>query len=207
MSEANLYEAAFTAALKVAVLDALSARASGELKKARTEAEAVFAATGNAFPQVNVVLPDGRCVGRLTVKEGQPRVSLTSPGVLADWCRDHYPDGLEEYVDPDAWTSLDVIEAVKAKIPGVVRTRLRTSAAETLLAEIKASGGWLEDKDKKVREKVADVTEGGITGEFAFSDQKGPQRRAAIIGAWQAGVIDLAPMIGLPAPEGGEDGD
>lgn len=207
MTETNLYEQAFTAALKVAVLDAVASKAADDLKKARAEAEGLFAVTGKLFPQVNVVLPDGRHVGRLTVKEAAPRVIFNSanPAILADWCRDHYPDGLEEYVDPDAFSSLDVIAAVKAKVPAVVRSRLRTTAAEALLAEIKASGGWLEDKATKEREKVAEVKDGGITGEFAFSDQKGPQRRAAIIDAWRAGVIDLAPMLALPAA-GGESG-
>lgn len=206
MTGTNLYEQAFTAALKVAVLDAVASKAAEELKKARAEAEKLFAVTGKLFPQVNVVLPDGRHVGRLTVKESAPRVVFNSanPALLANWCRDHYPDGLEEYVDPAAFSSLDVIEAVKAKVPAVVRTRLRATAAEALLAEIETSGGWLEDKATKERGKVADVKDGGITGEFAFSDQKGPERRAAIIEAWRAGVIDLAPMLALPA---GSDSD
>jgi hypothetical protein len=165
----------------------------------------VFAACGEGFPQVNVVLPDGRRVGRLTIKESEPKATLTGPGVLDAWCRDHYPDGLEEYVDPNAWTSLDVIEAVKARVPGVVKTRIRAAAAESLTAEALASGGWLLDKSTGDKEKVADVTEGRISGEFAFTDQKSPERRAAIIGAWQAGVIDLAPMLALP-PAGGGDG-
>jgi hypothetical protein len=202
MSELGLYEQAMTAAYEVAVLDALNAEVSKALKDARAAAEKVFALTGEAFPQVNVVLPDGQKVGRITVTESAPKAGDIEPGVLEAWCRDHYQDAFEEHVLQSAWNSADVIEAVKAKVPGVVKQRLRVTAVTSLIGEITASGGWLEDKDTKEKLKVTDVTEGGITGAFSFTDKKGPERHAAIIAAWRDGTIDLPSLLALPAPEG-----
>jgi hypothetical protein len=202
MSELGLYEQAMTAAYEVAVLDALNAEVSKALKDARAVAEKVFALTGEAFPQVNVVLPDGQKVGRITVTESAPKAGDIEPGVLEAWCRDHYQDAFEEHVLQSAWNSADVIEAVKAKVPGVVKQRLRVTAVTSLIGEITASGGWLEDKDTKEKLKVTDVTEGGITGAFSFTDKKGPERHAAIIAAWRDGTIDLPSLLALPAPEG-----
>lgn len=202
MSDLTLHEQALAAALEVAILDALSDKVGTALKKARAAAEAVFAASGEGFPQVNVVLPDGRRVGRITVKETAPKAVPVSTSVLPDWCRDHYLDGLEEYVEQSAWTNTDVIDAVKAKVPGVVKTRLRATAAESLLAESLEADGWLLDKETGDTLKVADITESVITGEFAFTDKTSGPRRAAIVKAWQDGLIDIVPVLALTAASG-----
>lgn len=195
------------AVLLVAVLDALSAEVAKELKKARAGAEVILKDTGQLHPQVNVRLPGGRTVGRITVKEGAPRADL-EPGALLEWCRTHFPAAIEEYIPESAWSAVDVIEAVKAKIPGIVKERVRPAAEAELVKELLADNGQLAGRrtgdDSKV--KLADVYEGRITGEFAFTDQKTAERRSAIMAAYRSGELRGLPlgMLALPAGDGGE---
>jgi len=196
-------------ALRVAAQEALLDAVSAEYVKIRTEAEAAFAVmlTEDGQDRIAVMLPDGEKLDRITVKVPPRTVTLDgdSPSALLDWCRIHFPAAVEEYIDPAAVDSTDVIEAVKAKVPGVIRERVRAATARVLMSEITKSEGFLADRRTQKPGKVATVTEGTVTGAFAFTGDNAKERRERIMAKLLAGelpgVVSFGPLLALPAPE------
>ena len=193
-------------ALRIAALEALSVAVAAEYEKARAEAEPVFAAKyaeeGN--DRQAVLLPDGEKVGQITIKAPAPDVEMPADGLL-DWCRDHFPAAVEEYIDPAVIGSTDVIAAVRDKLPDLIRQRVRPGTAKALTEEIVKGKGLLADRHSGEAEKVATVTPGSPTGAFAFTGANSAERRARIMAELLAGrlsgVIGFGP---LALPAGGE---
>ena len=109
-----------------------------------------------------------RLVLLTTVKQPGPGVEMNdpSPSALLDWCRAHFPSAIEEYVDPSALGSTDVIEAVKAKVPSVIRQRVRPGTAKARLAELGVEpmrmtpaqfAQFITDEDKKWGKVIRDA--------------------------------------------------
>lgn len=195
-------------ALRIAALEALSVAAVAEYEKARAEAMPVFASkyADDGNDRQAVLLPSGEKVGQITIKAPVPHAEMPD-GALMDWCAEHFPAAIEEYIDPAALESLDVIAAVRDKLPGVIRTRVRPSTVKALAEEIVKSGGHLDDKRTGETEQVATVTTGKPTGAFAFTGANGTERRerlmAELLAGRLQGVIGFGPLA-LPAPEAGE---
>ena len=202
-------------ALRIAALEALADAVATEYAKARAEAEPVFAAKyaveGN--DRQAVLLPDGEKVGQITIKAPAPVVSgpegapagWTLDRALLDWCGEHFPYAVEEYIDPAKVSSLDVIAAVRDKLPDAIRTRVRPGTAKALAEEIVKGKGLLGDRRDGQAEVIATVTPGKPTGAFAFTGAGSGERRARIMAELLAGrlqgVIGFGPLA-LPAPEG-----
>ena len=125
---------------------------------------------------------------------------------LLVWCREHFPAAVEEYIDPAHLGSTDVIAAVRDKLPDLIRQRVRPATAKALTEEAAKNRGLLADRiDRDVVERVATVTPGQVSGAFAFTDQKGPERRARLLAELLAGrlpgVIGFGPVALAAAPE------
>ena len=195
-------------ALRIATLEALADAVATEYAKARAEAEPVFAAkyADEGNDRQAVLLPSGEKVGQITIKAPAPDVDMPEDGLL-DWCRDHFPAAVEEYIDPAVIGSTDVIAAVRDKLPDVIRTRVRPATAEALTKEIVKGKGLLADRRSGEASKVATVTPGTATGAFAFTGANSAERRSRLMAALLAGelrgVVGFGPLA-LPA---GGDGD
>lgn len=195
-------------ALRIAALEALSEAVKAEYEQARAEAMPVFASkyADEGNDRQAVLLPSGEKVGQITIKAPVPHAEMPD-GALMDWCVEHFPAAVEEYIDPAALNSLDVIAAVRDKIPNAVRTRVRPSTAEALAKEIVKSGGRLDDKRTGETEQVATVTTGKPTGAFAFAGANSTERRerlmAELLAGRLQGVVGFGP-IALPAAEARE---
>lgn len=196
-------------ALRVAAQEALLDAVSTEYEKIRAEAEEAFAdmLTEDGTDRVAVLLPGGEKLDRITVKVPPPAVSMNgggAPSALLEWALEHFPAAVEEYIDPAATGSTDVIEAVKAKVPDVIRQRVRPGTAKVLMKEIEDSGGFLADRRTDEPSQVATVAPGTVTGAFAFTGNNARERRARIMAALLAGempgVISFGPLA-LPSPE------
>ena len=194
-------------ALRVATLEALKEAVIAEYEAARAAAEPVFAAlyADEGNDRQAVLLPDGEKVGQLTIKAPAAVVDMP-PGALLDWCREHFPSAVEEYIDPACIGSTDVIAAVRDKLPDLIRQRVRPGTAKALTEEIVKGKGLLADRISGEAGRVATVAPGQVTGAFAFTDGKGPERRARLLAELLAGrlpgVIGFGPLA-LP-PAGGE---
>src|SRR5580700_10499832 len=112
-------------ALRIATLEALADAVAAEYTKARQEAEPVFAAKyaeeGN--DRQAVLLPSGERVGQITIKAPVPVVDMPQDALL-DWCCEHFPSAVEEYIDPAHAGSADVLAAVRDKLPEVIKFRV-----------------------------------------------------------------------------------
>ena len=88
-------------ALRIATLEALADAVAAEYAKARAEAEPVFAAkyADEGNDRQAVLLPSGEKVGQLTIKAPSPVVDMPEGGLL-EWCHEHFPAAVEEYIDP-----------------------------------------------------------------------------------------------------------
>ena len=60
---------------------------------------------------------------------------------LLEWCNEHFPYAVEEYIDPGKVSSADVIAAVRDKLPDCIKTRVRAATAKALTEEIVKGGG------------------------------------------------------------------
>jgi len=192
-------------ALLVAALEALADAVAAEYEKARKAAEPVFAAkyADDANDRQMIVLPSGEKVGSVTIK-APPQDIAMDPGVLLAWAVEHCREtAVEEYILPQAVSSPEVIAAVKAACPDVVRKHVRPDRQKAMLAEIARTGGWLHDKERDEKEKVAEVTPGTATGAFTFIGAESEHRRARIMAEFLAGrlrdVVELGGLLALPA--------
>ena len=187
-------------ALRIAALEALADAVATEYAKARAEAEPVFAAKyaeeGN--DRQLVLLPDGEKVSQLTIKSPSPsvtfrdgRVEAWAAGVIGD-------EAFEEYILPAAIGTRQVIDAVKAAHPELVRRRLRPGTAKKLAGQAVKGGGWLKDEETGEKAQVADISPGTCTGAFAFTGNDKAERHARIMSELLAGrlrgVIGFGPL-------------
>jgi hypothetical protein len=125
------------AALRVTVLDALSAMTDAELARARKDAEAAFKAAvdGTGFRastgalQVEVTLPGGRVIGHVSVKAGA-KTSVTDEVGLHEWCAERNTEALEEYALPEAGWDERVVELLQSKCPDLLSAHLKPGALE-----------------------------------------------------------------------------
>jgi hypothetical protein len=190
-------------ALRVAVLDALTDVAGGALAKARAEAGPELAeARRDGQERQRALLPDGTEVGLLSIKAGITTVSPCEDDLLA-WVAERCPGELEDYVVPAAWSSADLIDLVRAAFPHLVRTRVRESARKKLLAEARANGGRVADKDTGASAVIASVVSHLPTGEFAYKPEPGAAHR--IVADWVAGRLQadgVNELLALPAAGG-----
>lgn len=191
-------------ALRVAVLDVLADEVNAGYKAARKEAEPAFAEVRKGgTPQQEALLPDGTKLGLISIRGGGTVVTPDEAAVLA-WVAEHNPEGIEDYLIPQAVQSADVVALVKAYFPELVATRVRGPVHKALVDEAKVSGGYVVDPGGGEKGKIAEVSEGDPTGAFAW--RPGPEARDKIIAAWQRGDlrgVELGPLA-LP---GGEAGD
>jgi len=193
-------------ALRIAALEALADAVATEYARARAEAEPVFASkyADEGNDRQAVLLPSGEKVGQLTIKAPAPVVDMPE-NTLLDWCHEHFPAAVEEYIDPAKVSSADVIAAVRDKLPDCIRVRVRPATARALTEEIVKGGGLLADRRTGEAEQVATVTAGKPTGAFAFTGANSAERRqrlmAALLAGELRGVIGFGP---LALPAGGE---
>ena len=192
-------------ALKVSVLEALEWVVAEQYKQARGEAEPVFAAIrADGAAQQEVLLPDGSRIGLVSIKAGATD-TVTDEDALMAWAQEHNPAAIEEYIEPWAVGSLDVIAAVKAACPGVVKTRIRASERKKYREEIVKTGGWVTDQESGEKAEVAITDRRDPTGAFTLVGAGADERRNRIMAEWRAGrlqQIGLGPLA-LPA---GQDG-
>jgi hypothetical protein len=194
-------------ALRVAVLSALLDAVKAEHSAARKAAAAEFAIVrADGQKQQAVMLPDGTEIGLVSIRAGTPTVAVTEAALEA-WVREHVPDGIEEYIQPEALKDAEVLDMLKACFPGTVRERIRPEVRTALLAEMTESGGKVADKSSGEVEQLGEVEQHKPSGAFSYRPAKGAQDR--IVSEWRAGrltEIAFGPLA-LPAPdEGGPHG-
>ena len=194
------------AAFRVAVLDALSKRVNKALADARHDAEPVFAKhkmEGN--PQVEVALPSGAMVGKVSIKAGREVVVVDDDALLA-WVKANKPDELETTVSPAALSRPDVVAYVRKLHPDLVGHKVRPAYRAKLLADVTADGELVSETTGEVTKVVETVTS-PPTGEFALSfetEKRGkPAGRDRIAEAWASGELSIADVL-RPALEAGE---
>lgn len=196
-------------ALRIATLEALKDAVTAEYEKARQEAEPVFAAryADDGTDHQFVLLPSGEKVGQITIKAPAPVVDMPRDALL-DWCCEHFPAAVEEYINPAVIGSTDVIAAVRDKVPEAIWQRVRPATAKALTEEIVKGKGLLADRRSGEAEQVATVTPGQATGAFAFTGANSTERRARLMAALLAGelrgVVGFGPLA-LPAGEENRD--
>jgi hypothetical protein len=191
-------------ALKVAVLGTLKERVEQAYKAARGEAEAEFAEIRkDGTPQQEVMLADGEEIGLISIKAGTTEVMPDSATVLMDWCREHAPHAIEQYVGAGAFEMADVVRLIAEHFPNLVHDRIRASSLDGLRKQITETGGYLIDEEGE-KAKVATVERRGPSGAFSYRPAAGAQGR--IMAEWLAGnlrEVAFGPLA-LPAPDGDE---
>ena len=193
-------------ALRIAALEALADAVAAEYAKARAEAEPVFASkyADDGNDRQAVLLPSGEKVGQLTIKAPAAVVDMPENALL-EWCHEHFPYAVEEYIDPGKVGSADVIAAVRDKLPDVIRYRVRTATAKALTEEIVKGGGLLADRHSGEAGQVATVTRGKPTGAFTFTGANSTERRQRLMAALLAGELkDVVGFGPLAQPAGDE---
>ncbi len=197
-------------ALRVAALEAAAKAFTDAYEKARAEAEPVFAAkyTEDGNDRQMVLLPSGEKISQVTIKTPAPSVRVMEDRLEA-WAAGVVGDGaFEEYILPAAIGTAQVIEAVKAAHPELVRRRLRPATARKLAADAVKGGGWLLDQETGETAQVAEVSPGTVTGAFAFTGNDSAARRARLMGEILSGRLRdiIGPVLGpLPLPAAGDE--
>jgi hypothetical protein len=189
--------------------------AAAEAFKAAIDSTGFRASTGAL--QLPITLPDGAVIGRLSVKAG-PKTTETDETGLHEWVAERNPEALEEYVLPDAAGDEEayklllekcpdlfypqlrpgalqdprVLDLLRAELPGLVSSRVRSSALkayvrEAAKAEESAPKGWLFDPETGERLRLVTETQEAPTGAFAFNGAETEQRRHAVMEALAAG--------------------
>lgn len=186
------------AAFRVAVLDALSKRVNKALADARNDAEPLFAAVrAEGHPQIEVALPAGAVVGKVSIKAGREVVVVDDDALLA-WVEANKPDELETSVSPAALTRPDVVAYVRKLHPDLVGRKVRPAYRAKLLAEVTADGELVSETTGEVV-KVVETVKGAPTGEFALSFETAKKGRLngrdQIAAAWQSGDLSITDLI------------
>lgn len=191
-------------ALRIATLEAFKDAVTAEYEKARQEAEPVFAAkyADEGNDRQAVLLPSGEKVGQITIKAPAPVLDMPADALL-DWCCEHFPAAVEEYINPAFIGSADVIAAVRDKFPEAIWQRVRPATAKALTEEIVKGKGLLADRHDGEAEQIATVTPGQPTGAFTFTGANSTERRARLMAALLAGelrgVVGFGPLALPPA--------
>lgn len=193
-------------AFKVAVLDALSKRVSKTLADARRDAEPLFAAVrAEGHPQIEVTLPSGAVVAKVSIKAGRETVVVDDAALLA-WVTANKPEELEATVSPAALSRPDVIAYVRKLHPELVGHQVRPAYRAKLLAEVNADGELVSETTGEVT-KVTQTVQAKPTGEFALTFETAkngrPNGRDRIAEAWNSGELSIADLL-RPALEAGE---
>ncbi|MFC3985488.1 hypothetical protein [Streptosporangium jomthongense] len=194
------------AAFKVAVLDALSKRVNKALADARGEAEPLFADARKAgSTQIEVALPAGTAVGKVSIKAGQETTRVDEDALLA-WVLANTPEEIEPAISPAALSRPDVVAYIRKLHPDLVGQKVRPAYRAKLLAEAGEAGELINETTGEVV-KVSETVTGEPTGAFALTFEaakKGkPNGRDRIAAAWQSGEISITDLI-RPALEAGE---
>lgn len=192
--------------LRIAALDALSKRVNKALAEARSEAEPMFAAArAGGVTQIEVALPSGDPVGKISIKAGQDVVRDDEDALLA-WVLANAPEEVEHAVSPSALTRPDVVAYVRKLYPDLVGKKIRPAYRAKLLGELDDEGQLVSETTGEVV-KVREVVKGEPTGAFALTFEtakKGkPTGRDQIAAAWQSGELSITDLI-RPAIEAGE---
>lgn len=194
-------------ALRIALTDAVADVAAKAKARARGEAaEAFAAARRDGQEQQKALLPDGSQVGLLSLKAGAREVIYPEDGLL-EWVQAHCPGEAEDYVDPAAWSSADVVDLVRAVYPELVKARVRDSARKKLVKEMGDNDGWLTSADGEEKLQLGVVVTHEPTGDVAY--RPGPGAAERLVADWLGGRlagIDAAGLLALPAA-GGDPGD
>lgn len=193
-------------ALRVAALDALSKRVNKALAYARGEAEPLFAAVrAGGATQIEVTLPSGNPVGKISIKAGQETVRTDEAALLA-WVMANQPEEIEAAVSPTALSRPDVIAYVRKLHPDLVEKKVRPAYRAKLLAGVNGDGELVSETTGEVV-KVTETVKAAPTGAFALTFEtakKGkPNGRDQIANAWQSGELSVTDLI-RPALEAGE---
>lgn len=193
------------AAFQVAVLDALAKRVSKALADARSAAEPVFAAVRKeGHPQVEIALPSGAVVGKVSIKAGRETVVVDDDALLA-WVKVNNPDELEASVSPAALSRPDVVAYVRKLHPELVGHKVRPAYRAKLLDQMTPSGELVSETTGEIT-KIAETVKGDPTGEFALSFETAKKGRLngrdQIAAAWNSGELSIADLL-RPAIEGG----
>lgn len=194
------------APLRIAALDALSKRVNKALADARAEAEPEFAKLRKAgFPQVEVKLPSGDVVGKISIKAGQDTVTTDEDALLA-WVEANKPEEIELAVSPSALTRPDVIAYVRKLHPELVGKKIRPAYRAKVLTELDEDGQLANETTGELVQ-ISKVSKGEPTGAFALTFEpakKGkPNGRDRIAAAWQSTELVITDLI-RPAIEAGE---
>ncbi|WP_326646588.1 hypothetical protein OG884_18340 [Streptosporangium sp. NBC_01755] len=197
------------AALRVAVLDALAKRVNKSLADARGEAEQLFAvARAGGATQIEVALPSGAAVGKVSIKAGQESIRVDEAALLK-WVLANQPEEIEAEVSPSALSRPDVIAYVRKLHPDLMRQKVRPAYRAKLLAEVNESGELASETTGEVV-KVSETVKSDPTGAFALTFEtakKGkPNGRDQIAAAWQSGELSITELI-RPAIEGAPGGE
>lgn len=192
--------------LRVAALDALSKRVNRALADARQEAEPGFAALRAAgVTQIEVALPSGDVVGKISIKASQDVVRDDEDALLA-WVLANKPEEIEHAVSPSALTRPDVVAYVRKLHPDLVGKKIRPAYKAKLLAELDDEGQLVSETTGEVV-KVRKVIKGQPTGAFALTFETAkrgkPNGRDQIADAWQTGAVSITDLI-RPAIEAGD---
>lgn len=175
------------AALRTAVHEAFSEMTGTEYKRVRREAEATLRdARRDGITQVEVLLPDGTPIGKVSIKAGATAETVDEDALL-QWASEHDPGTVEDWADPSALRDVAVVALLKKHFPGWVKPRVRPAAREAWLKEAGAAGGWLMDEETGEKARVVTSETLPATGAFAFTGGKADQRRAAIMAAIREG--------------------
>lgn len=193
-------------ALRVAALDALSKRVSKVLAEARAEAEPLFAALrSSGATQIEVTLPSGTPVGKISLKAGQETVRTDEAALLA-WVLANAPEEIEATVSPSALSRPDVIAYVRKLHPDLIGQKIRPAYRAKLLSGVNDVGELVSETTGEVV-KVSETVKSGPTGAFALTFEtakKGkPGGRDQVANAWQSGELSITDLI-RPALEAGE---
>jgi hypothetical protein len=191
-----------THAVKVAAAKVLSEIVADGYKQLRKEAEPVFAQlrTELDVKSLSVSLPDGTELGSIAIYAGPPKTQVNMKAVAAIVANDAPEEFVEELSD-DALSNENLLAFVRDQMPHLLVRRIRPDYLKQLLKRID-SNGYLKDA-AGTRIKVADVSRGEPTGEFAFT--AGPGVRELVWQAWQDDT--LQPIVGdllRPAIEAGD---
>jgi hypothetical protein len=194
------------AAFKVAVLDALAKRVNKALADARSEAEPLFAAAREmGAMQIEVKLPSGAQVGKVSIKAGEETITVDEDALLK-WVEANCPEEIEHTVSATALQRPDVVAYVRKLYPDLVAPRIRPAYRAKLLAELDDDGHLVSETTGEVV-KVREVVRRPPTGAFALSFERAAKGklngRDQIAAAWQSSEVSIVDLI-RPAIEAGE---